>query len=155
MNTGRPPLSETANNYVSAYSDLENSPKFSFGFGLSYTAFKYSGLILDKKVMRPGDRIVATLSVTNTGKYAGEEVVQLYLRDLVASVARPVKELKDFQKISLNAGETRELKFIIDKEKLWFYNQQLRWNAEEGTFELMIGSSSEDIRLSDRFDLVD
>jgi beta-glucosidase len=89
--------------------------------------------------------------VKNSGKVAGEEVVQLYLRDKVGSVVRPIIELKDFQKIKLNAGETKTIKFIIDKEKLSFYNTALQWIAEPGDFDLMIGSSSSDIRLKTTF----
>jgi beta-glucosidase len=155
FNTGRPARDENATNYVSAYLDLKNSPKFPFGFGLSYTNFQYSDLKLDKKKIRPNEKIEVSLNVTNTGKYAGEEVIQLYLRDKVASVVRPVKELKDFQKIKLNVGETKTIKFKIDKEKLSFYNQNLQWTAEAGEFDLMIGSSSADIRLKDIFELVD
>ncbi len=90
----------------------------------------------------------------NSGKVAGEEVVQLYLRDKVGSVVRPIIELKDFQKIKLNAGETKVVKFIIDKEKVSFYNAALQWIAEPGDFDLMIGSSSADIRLKTTFELV-
>lgn len=104
--------------------------------------------------MRTNEKIEVTLNVTNTGKYAGEEVVQLYLRDKFASLVRPVKELKDFQKIALKVGETKAVKFTIDKEKLAFYNQNLQWIAEAGEFDLMIGSSSADIRLKDTFELV-
>lgn len=154
FNTGRPPQNDDANIYVSAYIDLKNSPKFPFGYGLSYTNFKYGDLKLDKKKIRENEKIEVSLNVTNTGKYAGEEVVQLYLRDKFASVVRPVKELKDFQKIKLSAGETKTVKFVIDKEKLSFYNAQLSWVAEAGEFDLMIGSSSADIRLKDTFELV-
>jgi beta-glucosidase len=94
------------------------------------------------------------VTIANTGKYDGEEVVQLYLRDRVGSVVRPVKELKDFRKIKLIAGETKTIKFIIDKEKLSFYNEQLQWVAEPGDFDLMIGASSDDIRLKDSFELI-
>lgn len=97
---------------------------------------------------------IGSLKVSNTGKFAGEEVVQLYLRDKFASLVRPVKELKDFQKIKINADETKTVKFIIDKEKLSFYNQKLEWIAEAGNFDLMIGSSSADIRLKDGFALI-
>ena len=154
FNTGRPARNEDATNYVSAYIDLKNSPKFPFGFGLSYTNFQYSDLKFNKKKMRPNEKIEVSLNVTNTGEFAGEEVVQLYLRDKFASLVRPVKELKDFQKIALKAGETKAIKFTIDKEKLSFYNQQLQWIAEAGEFDLMLGSSSADIRLKDSFELV-
>lgn len=154
FNTGRPAKNETETNYVSAYTDLKNSPKFPFGFGLSYTTFEYSDLRLSKNKMKSTETIEVSVSITNSGKVAGEEVVQLYLRDKVGSVVRPIIELKDFQKIKLNAGETKTVKFTIDKEKLSFYNAALQWVAEPGDFDLMIGSSSADIRLKDTFELV-
>nr|WP_315167119.1 beta-glucosidase BglX [uncultured Flavobacterium sp.] len=154
FNTGRPAPNETASNYVSAYTDLKNSPRFPFGFGLSYTTFEYSDLKLSKNKIKNTEKIEVSLNVKNSGKVAGEEVVQLYLRDKVGSVVRPIIELKDFQKIKLNAGETKTIKFIIDKEKLSFYNTALQWIAEPGDFDLMIGSSSSDIRLKTTFELV-
>lgn len=154
FNTGRPARNDNDKNYRSAYLDLSITPKYEFGYGLSYTTFQYGNLKLDKKKISRNDKIEVSLNVTNTGKYAGEEVVQLYLRDKVASVVRPVRELKDFQKIKLNVGETKTIKFLIDKEKLSFYNQNLQWIAEPGEFDLMIGSSSADIRLTDTFELL-
>ena len=154
FNTGRPAQNDNDKNYRSAYLDLSISPKYEFGYGLSYTTFQYDNLKLDKKTMKSSEKIEVSLNVTNTGHFAGEEVVQLYLRDKVASVVRPVKELKDFQKIRLNVGETKTIRFTIDKEKLCFYNQKLEWVAEAGEFKLMIGSSSADIRLKDSFELV-
>ena len=154
FNTGRPAPNETAFNYVSAYTDLKNSPRFPFGYGLSYTTFEYSDLKLSKNKIKSTEGIAVSLNVKNSGKVAGEEVVQLYLRDKVGSVVRPIIELKDFQKIKLNAGETKTIKFIIDKEKLSFYNAALQWIAEPGDFDLMIGSSSSDIRLKTTFELV-
>ncbi len=154
FNTGRPAPNETASNYVSAYTDIKNSPKFPFGYGLSYTSFEYSNLKLSQNKIKNTEKIAVSLNVTNSGKVAGEEVVQLYLRDKVGSVVRPIIELKDFQKIKLNAGETKKVEFSIDKEKLSFYNAALQWSAELGDFDLMIGSSSADIRLKDTFELV-
>jgi len=154
FNTGRPAPNETATNYVSAYIDLPNSPKFPFGYGLSYTTFKYSDLKLSKKKMKNTETIEVTANITNTGKQAGEEVVQLYLRDKVGSVVRPIKELKGFEKIKLNVGETKTVKFVIDNQKLSFYNDKLEFKSEPGEFDLMIGSSSEDIRLRDGFELL-
>ena len=154
FSTGRPAPNDKEINYRSAYIDLSITPKYEFGYGLSYTAFQYSDLKLDKKKMRGREKIDVSLDVTNSGKYAGEEVVQLYLRDKFASLVRPVKELKDFQKIALKSGETKTVKFTIDKEKLSFYNSELQWTAEVGEFDLMIGSSSADIRLKDTFELV-
>lgn len=154
FNTGRPAQNDDDKNYRSAYLDLSIYPKYEFGYGLSYTTFQYDNLKLDRKKMKSTEKIEVSLNVTNTGRFAGEEVVQLYLRDKVASAVRPVKELKDFQKVKLNAGETKTIRFTIDKEKLCFYNQTLEWVAEAGEFKLMIGSSSADIRLKDNFELV-
>jgi beta-glucosidase len=112
-------------------------------------------LQLNKRKIHFNDQIEVSVTITNTGKYDGEEIVQLYLRDVVGSVARPVEELKDFKKIKLPAGRSETIKFVIDQEKLSFYNQQLQWVAEPGEFDLMIGASSRDIRLKDRFELVE
>ncbi|MCZ8227719.1 beta-glucosidase BglX [Flavobacterium sp.] len=154
FNTGRPASNETATNYVSAYIDLKNSPKFPFGYGLSYTTFNYSDLQLSKKVMKKNETITVSFTLTNTGKFDGEEVVQLYLKDQVGSVVRPVKELRDFQKVFLKAGASQKITFTVDKEKLAFYNAKLEWAAEPGAFEVQLGASSADIRLKDSFELV-
>jgi len=155
FNTGRPAKNETDVNYVSAYIDLKNSPRFPFGYGLSYTTFQYSNLKLSKEKMKRSETIEVSMDLANTGKAAGEEVVQLYLRDKVGSVVRPVMELKDFQKIKLAAGETKTLKFVIDGGKLSFYNKELEYGPEPGEFDLMLGASSADIRLKQSFELVD
>ena len=155
FNTGRPASSDDNHNYNSSYLDESIFPKYAFGYGLSYTSFAYSNLHVSAATINRNEQIVASVSVTNTGKYEGEEIVQLYLRDKVGSIARPVKELKDFRKVLLKAGETKTIKFIIDNEKLSFYNQNLEWVSEPGDFELMIGASSEDIRLKGAFQLVD
>lgn len=154
FSTGRPAQNETATNYVSAYIDLKNSPKYPFGYGLSYTTFEYSDLKLSKKRMKNNESITVSLNVKNTGSVKGEEVVQLYVRDKVGSVVRPIIELKDFQKIALNRGETKTIQFTIDNQKLSFYNNALEFVSEPGDFDLMIGSSSVDIRLKDSFELV-
>jgi beta-glucosidase len=153
FSTGRPSINEDKV-YKSAYIDLQNSPKFPFGYGLSYTTFDYSNLKLSKTAIKDNEAIEVSATITNTGKLAGEEVVQLYLQDKFASVVRPILELKDFQKIKLNPGEAKTIKFVIDKEKLSFYNSDLNWSAEPGEFELMIGSSSADIRLKSSFELI-
>ncbi len=155
FNTGRPASSDDNHNYNSSYLDESIFPKYAFGYGLSYTSFAYSNLHVSAATINRNEQIVASVSVTNTGKYEGEEIVQLYLGDKVGSIARPVKELKDFRKVLLKAGETKTIKFIIDNEKLSFYNQNLEWVSEPGDFELMIGASSEDIRLKGAFQLVD
>ncbi|AOC94179.1 Periplasmic beta-glucosidase precursor [Flavobacterium anhuiense] len=154
FSTGRPAKDENSTNYVSAYIDLKNSPKFSFGYGLSYTTFDYSGLKLSSNKIKSNETIKVSFQLKNTGKVAGEEVVQLYLKDKFGSVVRPVLELKDFQKLKLNAGESKTIEFIIDKEKLSFYNNKLEWVAEPGDFEVMIGASSADIKLKSDFELV-
>jgi len=152
LNTGRPAQNDENRFYTSAYIDLSIYPKYEFGYGLSYTSFEYSNLVLDKKSMKKDEKIEVSFTLKNSGQYDGEEIVQLYLRDLVASVSRPVKELKDFQKVSLKAGESKTVKFIIDREKLSFYNTDLQWVAESGEFELMIGASSRDIRVHEKIE---
>jgi beta-glucosidase len=153
-NTGRPaPENDKQQIYTSAYIDLEKSAKFPFGYGLSYTTFGYSNLELSSKAIQPGEVIKLNFNLTNTGQVAGEEVVQLYIKDVVASLVRPVKELRDFKKIRLMPGETKTIEFLIDKEKLSFFNSELKWIAEPGDFEVMIGSSSADIRLKGSFEL--
>lgn len=154
FSTGRPAKDENQNNYVSAYIDLKNSPKFPFGYGLSYTKFDYSGLKLSSVKMKNNETIKVSFQLSNVGKAAGEEVVQLYLKDKFGSVVRPVLELRDFQKVKLNAGESKTIEFTIDKEKLSFYNDKLEWTAEPGDFEVMIGASSADIKLKSDFELV-
>lgn len=153
FNTGRPSKDDQDKIYKSTYIDLPNSPKFPFGFGLSYTTFNYSDLHLSSQTMSDKDSITVQFTLTNTGKYKGEEVVQLYLRDVFASVVRPVKELKGFKKVMLNPGEQKTVTFTVDNEVLSFYNEQLEWRSEPGTFDLMLGSSSEDIRLKTSFEL--
>jgi len=154
FSTGRPAPNENATGYVSSYIDLKNSPKFPFGYGLSYTKFNYSNLKLSSAKIKSNETIKVSFQLSNVGKVAGEEVVQLYLQDKFGSVVRPVLELKDFQKVKLNAGESKTIEFTIDKEKLSFYNDKIEWVAEPGDFEVMIGASSADIKLKANFELV-
>ena len=145
-NTGRPAKSETDFNYVSAYTDLVNSPQYPFGFGLSYTQFEYSDIQLNKSSFKAGETLTATVTVTNNGNYDGEEVVQLYTRDITGSVVRPVKELKAFQKIKLKKGESKQVQFKLTANDLRFYNDQLQYIYEPGEFHLFIGGNSRDAK---------
>jgi len=146
-NTGRPVLDEKNIVYRSAYIDSVNTPRYAFGHGLSYTDFKYSGLALSSTVMAGAQKVTLSFDLSNSGKVEGTEIAQLYLRDMVSSVVRPVKELKGFQKVRLKPGETRRVSFTIDRDTLSFFNRDLKWGAEPGEFKLMVGSASDDIRL--------
>ncbi len=143
LSTGRPFKSDTDNTYVTAYTDLPNSPRYVFGYGLSYTSFQYGAVQLNTNTLSKDQKLQAKITVTNTGKYAGEEVVQLYVQDLVASIVRPVRELKAFEKVLLKPGESREITFTLDARDLSFYNDNLELVAEPGTFHLYIGGNSQ------------
>ena len=142
-NTGRPiELGAPDAKYVSRYLDTPNTPLYPFGYGLSYTSFTYSPVMLDKARVRPGEKLTASVTVTNSGARDGEEVVQLYVRDLVGSVTRPVKELKGFEKISLKMGEKRTVRFTLTDADLAFTRQDMSWGSEPGQFKLWVGPSS-------------
>jgi beta-glucosidase len=142
-NTGRPlDPANPKEKYKSSYLDCPNDPLYPFGFGLSYTTFNYSEVRLDRATLKPGERLQATVTVTNTGNCGGAEVVQLYLRDLVGSVTRPVRELKGFQKIELRAGESREVSFTIGENELKFLRADMTVGTEPGQYEVFIGSDS-------------
>lgn len=141
-NTGRPASSPTNRNYVSAYIDLDNGPAYPFGYGLSYTTFSYTPITLSATSLKGNTSLRVSVKVTNTGKTAGEEVVQLYIRDLVGRVVRPVRELKGFEKVYLNPSQTKEIVFTITPEKLSFYDDQLVWDWDAGEFEIMVGGDS-------------
>ncbi len=150
LNTGRP-VPEGADRffkYQSNYLDVRNDPLYPFGFGLSYTTFAYSDLRLSSATM-DGESVVATVTVKNTGSRDADEVVQLYVRDLVASVSRPVRELKGFERIHLKAGEQRDVQFTISRDALGFYNQDLKWTVEPGDFQIMVGPNSRDLQKAD------
>jgi beta-glucosidase len=139
LSTGRP---SGGGVFWSHYTDESNSPLFPFGYGLSYTSFEYSNLQLSNEVLDQNGQITVSVDVTNTGDRAGEEVVQLYIRDLVGSLSRPVKELKGFEKISLEPGEQKEVSFQISPENLAFYGASGEWKAEPGEFNLWVGPHS-------------
>jgi len=145
-NTGRPAKNNTDRNYVSAYIDLDNDPKFPFGYGLSYTDFKYSDMVLNSANLKGNQTLNISITVTNTGKHDGEEVVQLYIRDLFGKVVRPVKELKGFQKVFIKKGESKKVDFKLTTEDLKFYDDQLNYDWESGEFDVMIGTNSQDVQ---------
>jgi beta-glucosidase len=142
-NTGRP---ESESKFTSKYLDVPNSPLYPFGYGLSYTTFEYSDITLSSKEMKMNDTLTANVYITNTGNRAGEEVVQLYIRQLVGSITRPVKELKAFEKIALEPGERKEVAFDLTWKDLAFYNAKNEFKAEPGEFFLFIGTNSFDVR---------
>jgi beta-glucosidase len=145
-NTGRPlPEGEWYQKYRSNYLDVTNDPLYPFGFGLSYTRFGYGDLVLDKTQLTVDQTLTASIDITNVGNYDGAEIVQLYIRDLVGSITRPVKELKGFQKVFIKSGETRTVTFKITPEDLKFYNYDLVYDWEPGEFVIMVGGNSRDI----------
>lgn len=143
-NTGRPFDGKGPAKFKSDYIDISNDPLYPFGYGLSYTTFNYSNVKVDKTALRGNEILKASVTVTNTGKYAGEEVVQLYVGDPVASISRSVKELKNYQKINLQPGEKKEVVFNITTNDLKFYNSQLKYDWEPGQFVIQIGTNSSD-----------
>jgi len=145
-NTGRPQPTVNWQKFVSAYLDAPNTPLYPFGYGLSYTKFEYSDLKLSDTVMRSNGKITATINVKNTGNYDGEETVQLYIRDMVGSVTRPVKELKGFQKVYIQKGQAKQVSFSITNEELKFYNSDLKHVSEPGEFKVFIGTNSSDVK---------
>ncbi|TRO67524.1 beta-glucosidase BglX [Christiangramia sabulilitoris] len=144
MNTGRP--SNDQHVTYSHYTDITNGPLYPFGYGLSYTTFDYGDVSLSASELSSGGLLTLSVPVTNSGSVKGKEVVQLYMHDLVASVARPIKELKGFELVELNPGETKTVEFSIDEEMLKFYTASGKWEAEPGEFELMVGGNSVDVK---------
>jgi beta-glucosidase len=148
INYGRRPSS--LHNYVFTTSN----PLFPFGHGLSYTKFEYSSLIINPEKVGPAGKVSVSLDVKNVGSQKGDEVVQLYIRDNVASVTRPVKELKGFKKVTLEPKEKKTVTYKLSIDQLAFYDRYMRFVVEPGTFNVMIGSSSEEIKLSGSFEVV-
>jgi len=146
-NTGRPLADgKWFEKFRSNYLDVSNDPLYPFGFGLSYTSFNYSDIKLSSNTLTKGKSITASITLSNTGKYDGQEVVQLYIRDLVGSITRPVKELKGFQKVNLKAGESKNITFTLTENDLKFYNSDLKFVAEPGDFKVFIGTNSRDVK---------
>ncbi|HEX4957371.1 MAG TPA: beta-glucosidase BglX [Lacibacter sp.] len=146
-NTGRPlPEGQWFQKFRSNYLDVSNDPVYPFGFGLSYSSFSYSDIKLSSTSLKGNQTLNASVTVTNTGNYTGKEVVQLYIRDLIGTVTRPVKELKGFQKIELKPGESRTVTFAVTVNDLKFYNYDLKYDWEPGEFEIMIGTNSRDLK---------
>ncbi len=147
-NTGRPlGNGPWFQKFRSNYLDVSNDPVYPFGYGLSYTTFNYGDLKLSSTSLKNNQTLTASVTLTNAGKYDGAEVVQLYIRDVVGSVTRPVKELKGFQKIMLKAGETKTVTFNITPADFKFYNYDLKYDWEAGDFEIMIGGNSRDVKM--------
>jgi beta-glucosidase len=140
LNTGRPASSRR---YTSKYIDVPVTPQFPFGYGLSYTRFRLRDLRLDARRIPPDGRLMVAVDVENVGDRDGDEVVQLYLRDVAASVARPVKELRGFERVTLRPGESRTVRFVITPHDLKFYDREMRFVLEPGTFRAFVGTSSE------------
>jgi len=143
-NTGRP--ADPASKWTSKYLDISNDPLYVFGYGLSYTSFEYSDISLDKTSISGKDSLQVTVTVTNTGKYKGEEVVQLYIHDHVASVTPPVKLLKGFRKVELEAGQKKDIIFTIKAEDLAFYRADMTFGCEPGDYTIFVGGNSRDTR---------
>jgi beta-glucosidase len=146
-NTGRP--FDEDQKYTSKYLDVPNTPLYPFGYGLSYTTFSYSNISLNKSTIKAAEKLQATVTITNTGIYDGEETAQLYVRDMVASVTRPIKELKGFKKIFLKAGESRDISFTLDVNDLKYYDINMKYTCEPGYFKLFIGTNSRDVSEAD------
>ena len=150
-NTGRP-VNSDKNVFWSHYTDVEKTPLFPFGFGLSYTTFDYKKLKINKASFAKGEPVVVSVDITNSGNYDGKEVAQLYIQDVAASLARPVKELKGFELIALKKGETKTVTFTLTEKELGFYDNAGKYLVEAGTFKLMVGGSS-DKGLEGQFEL--
>ena len=143
-NTGRPFNADQK--YTTKYLDISNTPLYPFGYGLSYTTFDYSDISLSGETLKANGKITASVNITNTGKRSGKETVQLYICDMVGSITRPVKELKAFQQITLQPGESKKVSFFISVDDLKFYNSDLKYVYEPGDFKVFIGTNSDDVK---------
>jgi beta-glucosidase len=136
----------TDQKYTSKYIDVENTPLYPFGYGLSYTDFNYRNLKLSDGKIAASDTLEVTVDVQNTGERGGEEVVQLYIRDLFASLTRPVKELRDFKKVKIEPDQSKTITFTLTKEDFAFYNKDLEKVVEPGKFKIFVGTNSRDVQ---------
>jgi len=146
LNTGRPFNPQHPDKYTTRYFDITNGPLFPFGYGLSYTRFSVSAVSLSSTTMDAKHPLTASVTVKNTGKVSGATIVQLYLQDVTASISRPVKELKNFEKITLQPGEEKTVTFAINERDLRFYNDKLKWASEPGKFNVFVGLDSQDVK---------
>lgn len=143
-NTGRP--FDENQKYTTKYLDVPNTPLYPFGYGLSYTTFSYGDIKLGKSAITAADKLQVTVNVSNTGNHDGVETVQLYIRDMVGSITRPVKELRRFEKLPLKKGESREISFTLTVEDLKFFNKDLKWVSEPGDFKIFVGPNSQEVK---------
>ncbi|MFN0213745.1 MAG: beta-glucosidase BglX [Saprospiraceae bacterium] len=152
LNTGRP-QQQQGQMWTSGYLDSPTAPAYPFGFGMSYTTYSYSNLKLNKSQFKMGETVEVSITVSNIGDMAGEETVQCYIRDLAADIARPVKELKGFEKLKLNPGESRVATFRLSEKDLSYWNNELKWKADPGKFKVFVGGNSRDVKEAE-FELV-
>lgn len=148
-NTGRPYAGDFIDRYKSRYLDISNDPLFPFGYGLSYTTFSYSPLRLKSNIMKPGQPLEVSVTVTNTGKYDGDEVVQLYTRQMAGTIDPPVEVLRNFKRIFLKAGESKDVNFTLTANDLRFYNIDMKYTYEPGDFKVFVGTNSRDVKEAD------
>jgi beta-glucosidase len=148
-NTGRPYMGDGNTKFKSDYLDIPNEPLYPFGYGMSYTRFDYSPISLSTPEISVGRPLTVRVTVTNSGQYDGEETAQLYIRDMVATVTQPVKELKKFQKVYLKKGESRELQFTLTADDLKYVNSDLKWVFDPGAFKIFVGGNSRDVVQAD------
>ncbi|HSZ34985.1 MAG TPA: beta-glucosidase BglX, partial [Puia sp.] len=148
-NTGRPYMNDGNSKFKSDYLDISNDPLYPFGYGLSYTKFDYSPISLSSASISPAQSVTVKLTVTNSGNFDGEETAQLYIRDMVATVTQPVKELKKFQKVYLKKGESKEISFTLSAEDLKYVNSDLQWVYDPGAFKIFVGGNSRDVVQAD------
>jgi beta-glucosidase len=145
-NTGRPLTGKWFSKFQSNYIDVSNEPLYPFGYGLSYTKFEYGDVTVSSNKLKGNQKLTVSVNVKNAGAVSGKEVVQLYIRDEVGSITRPVQELKGFQKIEFAPGETKTVSFEVTPELLKFYNSDLKFDWEAGDFQIMVGPNSKEVK---------